>query len=367
MKDRTPLLLAALLLLGGLSACGGATGSAATAKPRGLPVRTATGVRRDLDETLALTGTLRPRAQVPVVAEVAARLVRVVKDEGARVAQGDVLAVLDETDYRLSHDRALAALALAEANKAHAMAEKERAENLLKTGGITDKDRLSADVALQVADASLAQARAEAAIAAQQRARTQVRAPFGGRVAKRFVDAGAMLASGTPIFILVDDSVFEFRATVPSADWAKAKVGASVDVTVDALPGASMAGRVARIAPLVEERTRSFEVVVEVPGRKDLVGGVFARAAVRVGTVKDALVAPPGALRRDGANPGRAETFVVVSGKAERKTVALGIEAPDAVQLTSGLAEGDVVVVDAPTALASGAPVEIQDDRKSAN
>ena len=69
--------------------------------------------------------------------------------------------MLDETDYRLSHDRAKAALAVAEANRAHAVAEKERADNLLKTGGITDKDHLSAQVALQVAEASLAPGRAE--------------------------------------------------------------------------------------------------------------------------------------------------------------------------------------------------------------
>ena len=110
-----------------------------------------------------------------------------------------MLAVLDPTDYRLTHERAQAALAVAEANHAHAHAEKERAENLLKTGGITDKDRLSAQVSLQVAEAAVGPgARRELAIAAQQLARTEIRAPFGGRVAKRLADAGAMLAAGTP-------------------------------------------------------------------------------------------------------------------------------------------------------------------------
>ncbi|HEY6548797.1 MAG TPA: efflux RND transporter periplasmic adaptor subunit [Vicinamibacteria bacterium] len=357
-RPESPLLaVAAAALLA--SACGGGAQTATPEKIRGVPVRTATVETRDLDEVLILTGTLRPRAQVQVVAEIQARLLKVVRDEGAYASAGEVLAVLDETDYRLAADRARAALAVGEANRTHALAEKERAENLLKTGGITDKENLSAQVALQVAEAQVAQVKAEVAIAAQQLARTQIKAPFAGRVAKRHTDPGTMLANGTPVFTFVDDAVLEFRASVPSADYGKAKIGASVDVTVDALGGRTVKGTVARVAPLVEERTRSFEVIVQVRGERDLVGGLFARASVRVGRVPGALVVPPSALQRDGAIPHEAQAFVVAEGKAERKTVTLGVESADAIQVTKGLAAGDLVVLDPPVALSSGAPVEL--------
>jgi len=128
---------------------------------------------------------------------------------------------------------------------------------------------------------------------------------------------------------------------------------------------------VARIEPLVDERSRSFQAVVEVPGQPGLVGGLFARASVRVGEVKGALVVPPAALVREGADPASASTFVVRQGKAEKVDVALGVETPDGIQVTSGLAAGDVVVLDPPTALASGAPVDVQNggrgDRKPAS
>jgi RND family efflux transporter MFP subunit len=315
---------------------------------------------------VVLTGTLKPRAQVQVVAEVQARLLRVLREEGARVAKGDVLAVLDDTDYRLANDRARAALAVAEANRAHAQTEKERADSLLKTGGITDRDHLAAQVALKIAEASLAQARAETAIAAQQLARTAVKAPFAGRVARRFPDPGSMLAAGMPLFTLVDDSVLEFRAQVASRDLTKVRPGAPARLSLDALPDAQIEGRVARTEPLVDERSRSFQIVVEVPGRADLVGGLFARAAVRVGQVDGALVVPPAALVRDGKDPATAEVFVVRQGTAEKVALALGVEAPDGVQVTSGLAAGDAVVLDPPTALASGAPVQVQNDRGAA-
>jgi RND family efflux transporter MFP subunit len=339
-----------------LAACG--TSASSAPPPRPLLVRTASVQARDIEQQLVLTGTLRPRAQVQVVAEVGGRLVKVLRDEGARVQKGDLLAQVDPTDYQLASQRAVASLAVAQANRAHAVAEKERADNLVRTGGITDKDHLAAQVGLQVAEASLTQARAEASIAGTQLSRASVRAPFSGRVARRLVDPGAMLSAGTAVFTVVDDSVLEFRASVPSSDYGKVALGAPVEVAVGdgTVP---VAGRVARVTPLVDERTRSFEVVVEVPGGSGLVGGLFARAAVRLGEVKGALVVPPSALLREGG-PAEAQVFVVAGGKAERRSVTVGAEQPDAVQVTKGLGAGDVVVLDPPTALAPGAAVQAQ-------
>ena len=218
-------------------------------------------------------------------------------------AQGAVIAVLDDSDLRLARDRAKATLDVAEANRAHARVEEDRAASLLKTGGITDKDRLAAQVAVQVAEASHAQARTELAIAEQQLARTQVKAPLAGRIAKRMADAGTMLAVGSPIFEIVDDGVFEFRASVASSDFAKVRVGEDVTVTVDALPGFSAKGQVTRIVPIVDARSRSFEVVVRIPGQPQLVSGLFARADIHVRDVPGSLTVPPAALVRDGADP----------------------------------------------------------------
>src|SRR5262249_42144562 len=134
MKAHSTVLALATLAL---PACGK---PAAAPPPPPLLVRTATVQPRDLDQRLVLTGTLRPRAQVQVGAEVGGRLLRVARDEGARVGAGDLLAQIDPTDYELGGQRAAAALAVAQANRAHAQVEKDRADNLLKTGGITDKD-----------------------------------------------------------------------------------------------------------------------------------------------------------------------------------------------------------------------------------
>jgi RND family efflux transporter MFP subunit len=357
MKAITILMLLTLALAAGCSRDTGAVTNAAL-QLRAVPVRTAAVVQRNLAEELSLTGTLRPHAEVQVVSEVSARLLRLLKDEGAYVGNGEVIALLDSTDARLAHERAAAAVAVAQANREHAVAERDRADHLLKTGGITDKDHLSAQVNLQVAEASLKQAKAEEAIAAQQLARCQIHAPFAGRIAKRLVDPGAMLAVGTPVVTLVDNAVLEFRASVPSADFSKVRAGAAAQVTVDAMPGLSATGSITRILPLVDERSRSFEVVVQVAGRQELVSGLFARARVKVRDIAGAIVVPPAALVHDGSRPDAANVFVVENGKAESREVGLGVETLDAVQIRNGLKAGMVVVVDPPTTLASGAPVE---------
>jgi RND family efflux transporter MFP subunit len=355
---------AVLIGLFALSACSGSAHEAPpTAAPeaaRAVPVRGVNVEQRDLKETITVTGTLRPKAEIKVIAEVAARLDRLAKDEGSVVRKGELLAVLDDTDYNLTLQRAKAALAVADANRAHAAAERDRANSLLKTGGITDKDHLSAQVNLQVSEASLAQAKVEVAIAEQNVTRTRIVAPFSGRLIDRLSDAGSYLASGTPIFTLVDDAVLEFRGAVPSSDYGKVKVNAPVTLKMDALPDVQVTGQVTRIVPMVQERNRSFELIARVPGQQGLVAGLFARAEIHVRDVKGALLVPPSAVVRDGANPDRADVFVVANNKAERREIVLGVEQPDAIQVTKGLTGGETVVIDPPVSLTSGATVQVQ-------
>ena len=99
-----PYLLALAIAAAGGAACSGTeaeTQSPAVETIRTIPVRTATVQTRDLVETLSLTGTLDPRSQVTVVPEISARLERVLKTEGDRVGRGELLAVLDDADFRL--------------------------------------------------------------------------------------------------------------------------------------------------------------------------------------------------------------------------------------------------------------------------
>jgi membrane fusion protein (multidrug efflux system) len=211
----------------------------------------------------------------------------------------------------------------------------------------------------------VSQARAEVAIAAAQQGRSAIRAPFGGRVAGRMADAGTMIAAGAPVFTVVDDSVFELRASVPSSSYNAIHVGAPVKVTADSAPGLAIEGRVARVSPLVDERNRSFEVVIEVPGNATLVGGMFARASVEVGRLAGAIVVPPGAILR-GASDSTAEVWLVTGTTAAKRTVTVGMELADGVHVASGLTAGERVIVDPPAGLAPGVPIAVQAEAAAA-
>jgi membrane fusion protein (multidrug efflux system) len=152
---------------------------------------------------------------------------------------------------------------------------------------------------------------------------------------------------------------------VASGDFGKVKVGERVRVTVDALPGLVTEGEVNRIAPQVDARSRSFEIIIRVPGKPQLVSGLFARAQVKVRDVPGSLTVPPAALLRDGSDPTKAQTYVVADNKVERRDVVVGIEIPDAVQVVSGLKAGEVVVVDPPSALGPGTHVQVERDVKA--
>lgn len=111
MNVRAYLVMLGLAAAVTAAACGG---DGAQAEPtetvRTVPVRTAKVEIRDLTEMLTLTGTLDPRAEVTVVPELSARLLSTMKDEGDRVTKGQLLAVLDDADFRLARDRAKASL-----------------------------------------------------------------------------------------------------------------------------------------------------------------------------------------------------------------------------------------------------------------
>ena len=180
-------------------ACGGAAADASAAPgARGVPVRTATVEPRDLDERSSSPAPCGRAPRCSSWRRCRRGCCTSLRDEGARVARG-------RDAGRARRDRLPPDATSAPRRRwrwprptaAHALAEKERADSLLKTGGITDKDRLSAQVSLQVAEASRGPgARRRRPSPRQQLARTEIRAPFAGRVAQRHADAGAMLARG---------------------------------------------------------------------------------------------------------------------------------------------------------------------------
>ena len=344
----------------------------AASEPPAVPAAVIAVAAQPFRSTITVTGTLVSNARVDVKAEVIGRITRFDKEEGAPVSAGEAVAWVDDENYRLSVRQAETAVRVAETAveraalvESHSHSELDRAENLLKSGGITDKDLKAAQLADRDATAqkSLAQAQLEQARAglalAQKRARdTVIHSPVSGEIQKKVLNKGAYVEAPTLVFTVVDNSRLELESPVASADLAPVRPGQAVTFTVNSYPGANFEGRVIEINPAVDEQTRSAKVRIQVvnAGRK-LKAGMFAQGEILTG-VKPALVIPGGAVYRDDRSAKSSYVFVLENGRAARRDVRIGQERDSQLEIIDGLKAGDQVIAEQNIEIAQGVRVD---------
>jgi membrane fusion protein (multidrug efflux system) len=168
-----------------------------------------------------------------VAARVTGTVLQVKVDDNERVKQGQVLVVLDPTDFEVQ-------VAQAEANYAKAVADDERAKKLEGNGAISQQDYDQFDAALKVSAAQLKDAR-------DQLAYTVLRAPADGRVAHKSVESGNRVTAGSALMAVVEDVwvVANFKET----QLGKMRVGQSATIQIDAVPGKTFHGFVDSWSP----------------------------------------------------------------------------------------------------------------------
>jgi len=320
-----------------------------------------------------VTGTLISRARVEVKAEVIGRVTRFEKEEGAHVEAGEAVAWVDDENYRLALLQAQTGVKVAEAGleraqlmEAHSRAELERADNLLKSGGITDRDRKAAQLAerdaaaqVTIAKAQIEQARAALDLAQKHIRDTVIRAPIAGEIQRKSANTGAYVEAPTPVLTIVDNTRLELECSVASADLAPLRSGQRVPFSVNSYPGVTFAGRVVEINPAVDEQTRSARVRIQVEnaGRK-LKAGMFAQGEILTSVDSAAIIVPSNAVYRDDRSAKSAYVFVLLDGKAVRRDVRVGRERESKLEIVEGLKPGDRLVAEQSIELAEGVRIQ---------
>lgn len=323
--------------------------------------------------TVAVTGTLVSNSRVDVKAETTGRVLRFPKEEGENVAAGEAVAWVDEENYQLalrqaqaSVDVADAALSRAKVAESHCRSELERARNLVKSGGITDKDLKAAELAEQdaraqtkLAEAQLDQARVALDSNKKRLRDAVIKAPVAGEIQRKYVNPGAYVEPPTPVLTLVDNSRLELESLVASSSLAAIRPGQKVTFKVNAFPEQVFEGRVIEINPAVDTDSRSAKVRIQVnnAGRK-LKAGMFAQGEVLTGTNLDAVVIPAAAVYRDDRSAKSSYVFVVESNKAARRAIQIGRERDSSLEVVAGLKPGDLLIAEQSIELAEGVRVE---------
>ncbi len=315
---------------------------------------------RELERSIAFSGSLAPVVQTTVRSKVPGELNRVLVREGEPVAAGQLLAQIDTADLQSRLDARIAALEEAKARLD--IAEKNRANNLklLRQKFIS---QIAFDTTQSTYEASQASVRSEEAqvmIARRAMEDAAVRAPFAGVVAQRMAHRGEKVGVDSPLFALVDLERMEIEAPAPATEIPSIRAGQATRFRVDGFGERVFEGRVERINPTAEPGSRSITVYISVANRdRVLKGGMFAKGRIVLDKTTAATVIPAGAVREEA---GQAYVFTLEGGKVARRPVTLGLtEALQGlVEVTSGLESGLTVVSARVTGLKPGTPAMLK-------
>lgn len=331
-----------LPLLSGCSGEGEAKNpEAEPAEEKVAQVRAITLTPRAVVDRVSLPADLLPLHRATLAAEVGGAVESVRAELGQAVAAGQVLATIDE--------RSLAQqVAEAEAWLRQASLQHERAKNLFDRKAVTKAQMLDAVTNLDVAQARLASARL-------QLEKSQVKAPWAGRIAARLVEAGAFVAPGSPLFEIVDASRVKVHALARAADVPYLAVGREVEVTLDALPNEIFRTRVERLGAELDAASRTLVVEAEIGNRDGrLKPGMLARLEIPRRELPGALLVPMAALVDLGTTKA---IWIVEGGRAKRLQVGLGPAIGEEVVVTGPVA-GQRVIVEGQQVVGEGQKVE---------
>jgi membrane fusion protein, multidrug efflux system len=380
MRNKQPILLCLLLLAAAASyRCGGSAEpggpKAVAADPAVLDVKAAAVQAGEWTVTVLISGSLRSRSIVEVRPEVGGRLMSAGFDDGDFVREGDLLAEIDPANYRLAVEQARAVLGVAQAGRGraqiqveHARREKERADNLLRSGGITSKDQEAAvtgvrdaEAQVHLAEAQVDQARAALAIAEKALQDCRIVAPSSGLVHKRYSDPGSLLSAGAPLYMLVDNSQLELECLVPSYRLAEVRTGLQVEFTTPSFGDRMFQGTITAVNPMVESDNRSVKVNARITNPKgELRSGMYARGTIVIRKVQNAPVVPRQALLVESEESTAGSLYVVDKNRASRRQVQIGGIQEGRVWIREGVSSGDVVIVEVGPELKDGSQVRYQ-------
>jgi membrane fusion protein (multidrug efflux system) len=333
---------ACFLLALALTACGRQQAGGAH-QDDARPVVVTTTVLRPAPwhDALQALGTAQARESVAITAKVSDVVTRLAFDSGERVRAGQLLADMNSAAQR-------ADVAAAEANL-------RDAEQQLRRGSELVGQQLIARSQLDTLKAN--RDAATAALAARRAAVSDrtITAPFAGVLGLRQVSPGALVTPGTVITTLDDDSSIKLDFTLPESALSALATGQAVAARSDAWPGQQFDGHIAQVDSRVDPQTRAIKVRAELPNPDGkLRAGMLLRVDVAL-PQRQALVVPEIAVQQEGE---QAYVFRVnAQGAADKVPVKLGSRREGAVEVASGLAGGDRIVVEGTVKLHPGSKV----------
>jgi RND family efflux transporter MFP subunit len=305
---------------------------------RGREVTTALAQRGSAVEIVYGTGAVEPLRWAKVASLVRDRIIEICDCEGKEVKKGDVLARLDDRGPR-------AQLEDLRAREDFVKREMARTSELMARGAATTQ-------AYERASMDLRQIQAQISVQLEKIADYVITAPMDGIVLRRDGEIGEIAEVGQILFRIGVPKPLQVVAEVNEEDVPRISVGQTVLFRTDAFPTRRLEGTLREITPMGDPVAKTYRIRVALPDDTPLKPGMSVEANVITREKPGALLVPVDAVQGNSV-------FLVDGDRARRREVQIGIRGTRAVEIVSGLKDGDRIVAPAPTGLSDGERIRV--------
>jgi len=314
-------------------------------------------------QEIILPGNVQPFSSSPIYARTNGYLRKWYVDIGARVKQGQLLAVIDAPEVDQQVAQSISNLNTAKANLALAEITKNRYQGLLKSKAVSQQD---VDNAVGTYNANMSIVEADQANVKQLQALQsfeKIYAPFDGVVTARNTDIGDLVNAGsaggvkTDLFHIAQPGTLRVYVNVPEEYSQGIKDGMTADITLAEFPGRKFQGKLVRTADAINVTTRTLLIEIDVENPTGtLLTGSYAEVHLAIPTQGSVFVIPVNTLifRTEGLRVG-----IVKDGKVVLATVTPGHDFGNTIEIVAGLKANDQVIVNPPDSIVSGQEVQI--------
>jgi len=285
------------------------------AQPGGgpAPVGATKAIHHQIQETVKVTGVIRPGDLTDLASEVEGRVSNVFVKPGSRFQKGDVILELDRTLLEMERAAASASMNEAEANLKLATAQQERSANMFKEELISPDDHDSYTTRRTAALARFEQAKAVFDQLEYKYERSRIVAPYDGFLSEQHVFLGDWVQKGERVVTCLSTERAEVWAQIPEMHFSNELAGKHVGIQFPHNPNLEIEGTIRNLVPLADDQTHTFPVVIDLPFSDAFGLGMMVRTEIPIGKPKSATMVPKDAISYSGD---QATVWIVAEGGA---------------------------------------------------